>query len=303
MFQKLLCPLDGSHLAEAALPAAAYLCDRLGSQVVLVHVIERGAPGAVHGDHHLTRPDEAEAYLAAVAARAFPPGAEALHHVHEGATADVAQSIVEHAVELQRDLVVMCTHGRGGLKDLLFGSIAQKVVARGQTPVLLVFPDTEAASAPFVCRRILVPLDGSHDHERGLPTATQLAARLGAELHLVMVVPTLGTLAGEEALTGQLLPSATRAVLELTSESAAAYLGGHVARLAAEGLAVTASVERGATAAAIAAIAERAGADLIVLASHGRVGVDAVVAGSVAPRVSRRRVAPVLLMPIPEGPP
>jgi nucleotide-binding universal stress UspA family protein len=301
MFAKLLIPLDGSRLAEAALPPASYLSERLGSQVVLVHIIERDAPEAVHGERHLTRPAEADGYLAEVAARAFPRGLPVERHVHEAATRDVARSIVEHAVELKRDLVVMCTHGRGGLRDLLFGSIAQNVVKLGETPVLLVYPLEGDESAAFVCRRILVPLDGSHDHEHGLPTATALAARLGAELHLVMVVPTLGSLSGESALTGQLLPTATRAVLELTRESAEEYLAGHVTRLRAEGLAVTAEVSRGDTAAAIGAVAEAAGADLIVLASHGRAGLDAVLAHSVAPRVSRQRVAPVLLLPIPDG--
>ena len=113
-----------------------------------------------------------------------------------------------------------------------------------------------------------------------------------------MVVPTLATLSGKEALTGQLLPSATRAVLELTQESAAEYLDAQVARLRAEGIAVRATVSRGAAASAIADEAEKAAVDLIVLASHGRMGLEAVFAGSVAPRVERRRVAPVLLMPI-----
>ena len=105
-----------------------------------MHVIERGAPETVHGERHLTRPDEADAYLAEVQARAFQVGNRVEHHVHDGATRDVARSIVEHGLELKCNLIVMCTHGRGGLRDLLFGSIAQKVAARGATPVLLVYP-------------------------------------------------------------------------------------------------------------------------------------------------------------------
>ncbi len=45
MFKHLLVPLDGSHLAETALPAAAYLAQTLGASVTLVHIIERHAPG------------------------------------------------------------------------------------------------------------------------------------------------------------------------------------------------------------------------------------------------------------------
>ena len=72
MFKHLLVPLDGSHLAEAALPAAAYLAEHLGASITLIHIIERDVSGEIHGDHHLTTPDEAHAYLEAVAGRSVP---------------------------------------------------------------------------------------------------------------------------------------------------------------------------------------------------------------------------------------
>src|SRR5919202_2263342 len=65
----LLVPLDGSRLAEAALPAATMLAERLGARVTLLHVMERHAPATVHGERHLTRAGEAEAYLNGVASR------------------------------------------------------------------------------------------------------------------------------------------------------------------------------------------------------------------------------------------
>ncbi len=80
-FQKLLVPLDGSRLAEAVLPVAELLAERLKATVSLLHVLERGAPGTVHGERHLAGIEEANAYLAKVAercgcrdgARALPP--------------------------------------------------------------------------------------------------------------------------------------------------------------------------------------------------------------------------------------
>ena len=60
MFKHLLVPLDGSPLAEAALPAAAYLAQKLGASVTLLHVIEQDAPQEIHGERHLTDPDEAQ---------------------------------------------------------------------------------------------------------------------------------------------------------------------------------------------------------------------------------------------------
>ena len=53
MFEHLLVPLDGSPGAEVAVAAAAGLARRRGAAVTLLHVLERDAPGAVHGERHL----------------------------------------------------------------------------------------------------------------------------------------------------------------------------------------------------------------------------------------------------------
>jgi nucleotide-binding universal stress UspA family protein len=68
MFEHLLVPLDGSRLAEAALPAAATLSKTLGARVTLIHVIERGAPQEIHGQQHLSDPAEASVHVGEVAA-------------------------------------------------------------------------------------------------------------------------------------------------------------------------------------------------------------------------------------------
>ena len=76
----------------------------------------------------------------------------------------------------------------------------------------------------FTCRRLLVPLDGSPEHERSLPAAVELGYACPAELHLVFVVPTLSTLAGQQAATGRLLPGATTAMLDMAQRDAETYL-------------------------------------------------------------------------------
>jgi len=298
MLSHLLVPLDGSRLAEAALPAAAALAARLAARVTLLHVVERDPPRAVHGERHLGEAAEARAYLEEVAGRAFPAGVAVASHVHEGAPDEVVASIVAHAGELAPDLVVMCTHGRGGLGRLLFGSIAQKVIGRGPTPVLVVPPTPEGGAPPFACRRVLVPLDGTSAHEVGLPLAAALGRALGAALHLAAVVPTRATLTGEQAAAAQLLPRATAAMLEVQREEAEAHLADHAGSLGAAGLVVTTEVCRGDAAAVIQDCAARVQADLVVLASHGRVGLDAFFAGSVSATVARRATTPLLVVPI-----
>ena len=59
MFKHLLVSLDGSHLAEAALPAALFLARMFGAKVTLFHAIEHGAPQEIHGERHLTDSEEA----------------------------------------------------------------------------------------------------------------------------------------------------------------------------------------------------------------------------------------------------
>jgi nucleotide-binding universal stress UspA family protein len=301
VFKHLIVPLDGSHLAEAALPAAAYLAEHLAASVTLLHIIERDAPPAVHGEHHLTDPDEACAYLGEVHARFFPPSRwpadRVEEHVHSAQTADVARGIVDHEGELASDLIVMCTHGSGGLHDVLFGSIAQQVVSGGTTPVLLIHPAEEAASASFAVHRLLVPLDAQPGHEHGLPAAEELARACKAELRLVFVVPTLGTLSWHQAATGRLMPRATRAMLEVAERHAVEYLQGHVSRLRAAGLIVTAEVQRGDPSQVIVDAASAMGADMIALGTHGHRGLDAFWARSTAAQVSGRSHLALLLVP------
>lgn len=301
MFEHLLVPLDGSRLAEAALAAAAYLSRALGAQITLIHVIERGAPEEIHGEQHLTDPVQASAYLAEVAARAFSPSMRVEQHVHTAEVRDVARSIVEHADELGPDLVVMCTHGQGGLRTWLLGSIAQQVISLGVTPVLLIQPDGVAATPDFACRRLLVPLDGNPDHEQGLGVAATLARVCAADLHLLTAIPTLATLSGERGTTARLLPTATSAWLEMTEESAAAHLHQKTIGLQALALRTTAEVCRGDPAAVIARTAQRVQADLVVMGTHAKRGMDAFWSGSVAAQVSNRSCVPLLLVPVPEA--
>jgi len=298
MFRHLLVPLDGSKLAEAALPAAAGLARLLGARVTLVHVIERDAPQEIHGERHLSDPDEARGYLEDVAARAFPCGLRVEIHVHAAEVSNVPRSIVEHVGELGPDLIVMCTHGRGGLRGWMFGRIAQQVVNLGATPVLLVQPGGMPKTGAFSCRRLLVALDGDAEHEQGLATAADLAGVCGAELRLVMVVPTFSRLSGREAATARMLPGSTYAVLNMAEKDAKAYLQRHATRLRHAGFPVTAEVRRGDPVDNILDAAIKSDADLIVLATHGKTAMDAFWSGSATPGVAGRATVSLLMVPV-----
>ncbi len=298
MFKHLLVPLDGSPLAETALPAAVFLADRLDARVTLFHVIERDAPQEIHGERHLSDPQEAMAYLDDVAGRTLPANLRLEKHVHSQEARNVAQSIAEHAAELNVDLIVMCTHGRSGLHDWMFGRNAQQVVNRGTTPVLLVQPSGSGAAPSFNCRRLLVALDGNPEHEQGLSVAARLARCCNAQLDLVMVVQGSKNLAAEHAATARLLPQATSLLLDLAEQQAVEYLQRHVTKLISAGLRAKGEVRRGDPVPLIINSAETTGADLIVLATHGRTGLDAFWAGSATPNVAQHSLAPLLLVPV-----
>ncbi len=291
-----LVPLDGSHLAESVLPAVERLASNFHAKVTLLHVMEQHAPATRHGERHLTGFAEAQIYLEEIAARIRSSGIALETHVHENKEDNVARSIVEHAQESRSDLVIMCTHGRGGLREFLFGSIAQQALQRGTQSILLVQPREDGSAPAFDLRRILVPLDGTAAHEPALPAAMTLARTFGAEMHLVLVIPTLATLSGSQAATGLLLPTTMRAVLDLAEEGALDYLELIANQCRTQGMPTQAEVLRGETVPVVLSLAERLNVDLIVMASHGRAGLEALLAGSVAPRVTGQVSCPLLLI-------
>ncbi len=297
MFNKILLPLDGSQLAETAIPVAASLAKTLDSPVVLLHIIEQNAPETVHHERHLTQPDEAKAYLQNLAQQYFPEEVKTDWHVHNAEVKDVPASIVQHAGEFSPGLIVMCAHGKSGIRDLLFGGIAQQVIAQDATPLLLLQPMTSERK-PFELRRILIPLDSESLHDDSLPFATGLAKVYGAELHLLCVIPTLSTLHDEEAATGNVLPTTTHALLDMQEEHARDHMQEHMNELFRSGFRTAAEIARGDPAQTIVSVAERIHANLIILSTHRHAGMGAFWARSVAPNVARRTRIPILLIPL-----
>lgn len=297
----LLAPLDGSRLAEAVLPTLCQLAKRLSAPVILLHIVEERPPTTVHGERHLTGLDEATGYLDDIAARLRAQGIGVETHVHGPREGDVARSIVDHRREMGVGLIILCTHGRGGWRGLLYGSIAQKVMQRGSGPILLIPSRGVEAPPSFDVRRILVPVDGTPDHEPALEQAMALARLFDAELQLVLVIPTLRTLRGGDAATGLLLPATMRAVLDLAEQGAVDYLRGVVERCRAEGIVARAQVARGDPAPVILELANKMPADLIVAATHGRAGLDAVLNRSVSARVAEGVACPLWLVRVPDS--
>ena len=168
-FRRLLVPLDGSRLAEAVLPVGARLADECGATVVLQHVIEKDAPTQVHGERHLQSREEAQAYLAEVAQRLASPGRDVECHTHAVRAADVAESIALDAEEHAIDLTILCTHGAGGIRAALWGTVAQQVLQHSTRPILLIRAPLDGSPATLAPQTIMVSLDGTIAAEAASP--------------------------------------------------------------------------------------------------------------------------------------
>ena len=143
MYQKVLVPLDGSEVAECALPhlqAIASGCDVV--DVVLLRVI---GPLPVPGDYLIGEGDrvriesryraEAQSYLEKMVKQIKEGGLNVRADIIEGGA---AESIVDYVDKHGINLVIMATHGRSGIGRWALGSVADKVVRRLNVPVLLV---------------------------------------------------------------------------------------------------------------------------------------------------------------------
>jgi nucleotide-binding universal stress UspA family protein len=145
MYTKILVPLDGSALAERALPHAGEIARSTGAEVILLQVV--GAPlgdAPEAGQSEETRAfQEAVAatrtYLGTIAGKlAEEWGAKVRAEVVEGSPAD---GILGCAHRENVDLLIMSTHGRSGVSKLLMGSVAEKVMLTTKRPVMLVKPE------------------------------------------------------------------------------------------------------------------------------------------------------------------
>jgi nucleotide-binding universal stress UspA family protein len=297
MFKHILLPLDGSQLAETAIPFAVELCQKLNSQITLLHVIEKEASSEIHGQRHLTTEAEARFYLGEIADKYFS-FCKVNRHVHTDEVTQVSASIVDHSGELKPDLIILTAHGAGGLRDVMVGSIAQQVIAAGNVAVLLIKPKEKNNKETGLFNKILVPLDGEPDHEQSLEVAANLAKSLGSSIHLVRVVPTLSTLTGQHAAVGTLLPGTTNAYLEIAEEEACNYLQQKLDKWRKNEIECTAESARGEIAEEVINTALSSGSDLIVLGTHGKAGLSAFWAGSVAPKIVSKASLPILLIPV-----
>jgi len=284
MLKRIMVPLDGSRLAEQALPLASMLASALEAELLLVTATINSDRADDLGPLNEASSLAAEQYLAATEQELGGRGFRVRTAMATGRPHIAISSLcdLDHV-----DLVVMTTHGRSGFSRWTMGSVADKVLRKTDTPLILIHPTADGAP-PTEIDRIVIALDGSELAEAALPIAERLAKSLKATVHLVRVMVPPAVIFG--AAYQSTLP-----VLEEMESYARQYLKTTAEKLRSTGLTTTAAVRIGIPAEVILAEACQPG-DIVVMSTHGRSGVDRWFLGSVADAVVRHGNIPVLVV-------
>ncbi len=201
----------------------------------------------------------------------------------------VADALNDYAVQQGVDLIVMTTHGRGGLSRAWLGSVADALIRRASVPVLLYRPGMERGPESF--RNILVPLDGSAESETAVPRALELGAT-SAQYTLLRVVQMPFLM---EGLTSAEMLRVDSDELDRRRGDAERYVRTLADRIGQGRNVRTVTLLHERPADAILGHARDSAADLIAMATRGLGGWKRMVLGSVADKVLRGAEQPVLL--------
>ncbi len=257
MPHNLLVPLDGSDLSESALPVAEQLCAGLDSSVTL---LTSGWGSTVV---------DLESYLAVNAAMLGVACSTVVIPDTFPATA------IAEAVRTSDDTVVMATHGRTGIGRALLGSVAEDLLRRTDSTVVLLGPNV-TSDVPIVGGALIVTTDGSARSARILPVAARWAK--GLELRIVVVTVSA--------------PGADDAADELQRAASAS-----VGFFRSEGIEASHEALVGATAAeTIVAFARQLPASLIAMCTHGRTGLGRTALGSTTIKIVHSSACPVAVI-------
>jgi nucleotide-binding universal stress UspA family protein len=147
-WKRVLCPIDFSEPARAAMKAAVAICQQNDADLHLFHAYELPGytlpEGSVVASPKMLQDlaDQAEKHLEEWKALALAAGAPRVATVK--AVGEPAIEVVEFARETLQELLVVGTHGRTGIRHALVGSVAERVVRRATCPVLTIHPEGHA---------------------------------------------------------------------------------------------------------------------------------------------------------------
>ena len=290
----ILVPLDGSELAEAALPYAAALAEKLHTHLVLVTVWE-GADTDMAATFPSMALDVSKAaeehftgYLEKI--RATLPDADRVRIIVKPGNAD--EEIAVTAAEVGARLIAIATHGRSGISRWVYGSTAGRLLREAPVPILAIGRNLLDKQRPRVTyNKIMVPLDGSELSEAALAPAVNVAKATGATLVLAR-----GVRWAVQAYPYTLPDTYVPQLDDELEKGAKAYLQRMQASVADDAKA-EAFVVRGAIADGLLDLVDQQNIDMIVMTTNARAGIARAALGSVADRVLQGNAPVILIRP------
>jgi nucleotide-binding universal stress UspA family protein len=276
MFNKIVVPLDGSPLAEVALPYAEEIAGKMGTEMILLTVLPSEEPQE-YRNHHIYGEKLVDITRLHVEKYFKNPGIAGCRIDTVTEVGNPAEGILDYVVKRNMSLVVMATHGRSGLSRWAIGSVADKVVrSKASQPLLIIrargaHPDVRARR---IMKKALVPLDGSKESESVIPFITNLAGSLQMELILFRAI----------------------AKVNHTRSGAEEYLSGWRQKFMEQGISATFQVRAGSPADCIIELADETACDVVAMATHGQTAVPLWPLGSVAQKVLLGGNTPLLLV-------
>jgi nucleotide-binding universal stress UspA family protein len=301
MTPTIMVPLDGSRLAEQAIPTSVSLARALGAEVLLAHVHqhtfeESAGSGALSGDADVRLRDREHGYLEGVARGLAHAGVGARTSFLE---APVVQALLDEARLSGAFMIVMATHGYTGVSHAWLGSVTDEMVRRAPIPLVLVRPtvDPPMGEAAMGLAKLLVPLDGSRLSEQVLVPAGHVAKAAGAEIVLVRVIEPASVSSDWLAVSGMEQARVAAHLVDAEVADARSYLERQAARLPIDPDRVRTEVlVAPQPAIAMLDFADRIGVSLIALATHSKTGLADLLLGSMADKVLRGSSIPVMFL-------
>jgi nucleotide-binding universal stress UspA family protein len=300
MYHTILVPLDGSTLSEQAIPMACRVAQHNNAVLHLVHVHTLGDFVHVEGlpviDEQLRtlgRVHE-QSYLEQIRERIMAYNSLQVVIANPDVEGTLASTLTHYAAKAGCDLVVLATHGHGGLERMWLGSVTDALIRLTHLPLLLVRPREDVPSEPTAeVSHILIPLDGSAFAESILDPAVAFGAVFGARYTLLHVVEPLMLLQPDPFMLSLVAdPDDTQRRQAQAAQYLETIAGRH--RLEKQTIS-TQTVIASSVAPMILDFAERTPRTVITLATHGQRGLQRLLLGSVADKVVRGATTPILL--------
>jgi len=288
-FKKILVPVDFSDCSNKALEYAILFGEKYGASLTLFHVValfqeDVGETERMQELEEIVKRQEEKIrkQMSGSKERVTARGVSVNTVVQRGI--NPADTILEFLDEQDFDLVIMGTHGRTGLKHVLQGSVAEKVVRLSPIPVLTIHREVQK----YDFDDILVPIDFSAHSLKAVEYATNLAQTFNSRLYFLHVI--------EQEIHPSFYAAGVTSIFEIDhdlKQRVVQNMQEFVEDFLDESMTAEYVVREGKAHREIVEFAKEKGMDLIVIATHGLSGLEYLLLGSTTEKVVRWATCPV----------